>query len=56
MVSSKNSKIVSFGFLVIKNIVVFPARYKFPSKSISWVAFGSACSACCLLKPIALVL
>ena len=43
---------------VTKNIVVFafPDRARFPVKLICFIAFGSASSVCCLLKPIAIIL
>ena len=34
------------------NIVVFPARSRFPVKLICFFVFGLASSACCLLKPL----
>ena len=43
----KKSKIVSFVSSIMKNMVVFPPRSKFPVKLICWIAFGSASSACC---------
>ena len=42
----------SFAFSTMKNIAVFPARSRFPVKLIFCVVFGSAFSACCLLKSI----
>ena len=45
-----------FASSIIKNIVVFPALSKFAAKLICWIALGSASSACCLLKSIAIVL
>ena len=49
-------KIDSFTSSVIENIVVFPAQSRFPAKLICSIAFGSATSACCLLKLIAIIL
>ena len=36
----------------MKNIVVFPSRPRLPVKLICCIAFGLACGAFCLLKPI----
>ena len=45
---------VSFASSVMKNIVLLSCisshRFRFPVKSICCIAFGSALSACCLLK------
>ena len=49
-------KIVSFDYLVMKNIVVFPALSKFPVKLIFWFALGSVSKSCCLRKSIAIIL
>ena len=42
----------------MKNIVAFAigSRARFPVKLFCSIAFGSASNACCLLKPIAIVL
>ena len=39
---------------VMKDIVVFPDRSRFPVKLICFTPFGSASSALCLLKSIAI--
>ena len=51
-------KMVFFASSVMKNIVVFAIGYRarFPIKLICCIAFGSASSACCLLKSIAIIL
>ena len=46
---------VSFASSIMKNIVASAARSRFPVKLICFT-FGSASSACCLLKSIAIVL
>ena len=53
-VPCKKSKIVSFASSVMKRIVTSWSR--FPVKLICCIAFGSASSAFCLLKSIAIVL
>ena len=53
-VSCEKSKTVSFASSVMKNIVACCSR--FPVKLISCIAFGSASSACCIHKPIAIIL
>ena len=55
-VSYEKSKMVSFASSIIKDIVVFPAQSRFPVKLICCIAFGSASSAYCLLKSIAIIL
>ena len=40
----------------MKNIVGFPPQSRFPVKLTCCIAFGSASSACSLLKAIAIVL
>ena len=52
----KITRMVSFGFSVMKNIVVFPARSKFPVKLNCCITFGLASSAFCLFKFIAIKL
>lgn len=37
----------------MKNIVLFPLRWKFPVKLICWVTLGSALKACYLVESIA---
>ena len=54
MVPCEKSKIVSFPSSVMKNIV--PLFSRFPVKLICYIAFGSASSACFLLKSIATIL
>ena len=54
MVPCEKSKIVSFGSSVMKNIVLFPSRSKFPVKIICCIAFESVSSACCLIQSIAI--
>ena len=44
----KNSK----QFKLMENIVVTPVLYKFLVKCICCIAFGSASTACCLVKSI----
>ena len=56
IIPCQKSKIVSFTSSIMKNIVLFPAWSKFPVKAICCIAFGSASSACYLLKPIAIIL
>ena len=47
---------VSFDSPIMKNIVAFLARSRFPVKLICSITFGSASSDSCLLKSIAIVL
>ena len=47
---------LSFASSIMKTIVVFPATSRFPVRLICCIAFGSASSACCLLKSIAIIL
>ena len=49
-------KTVYFASLIMKNIVAPAARFKFPVKLIFCFAFGSASSACDVLKSIATIL
>ena len=51
-VPCKKSKIVSFAFSKMQNIVVFPFCSRFSVKLTFSNAFGSASSAFCLLSPI----
>ena len=37
---------------IMRNIVLFPFRFKFPVNLIWSIVFGSVSSACCLLKSI----
>ena len=50
------SKMISFDSLIIKNFVVFQDRSRFPVKLICCIGFGSASSACCFLKFVAIIL
>ena len=52
----EKSKMVSFAASMMKNIVCPSARSKFFVKLIYCNAFGSASSACCLLKYIGIIL
>ena len=52
----EKSKMVSFAFSTTKNIFAFPFWSRFAVKVICCIAFGSASSACCLLKFIAIIL
>ena len=47
---------VSFGSSIPKNIVAPATRSKFPVKVICCTTFGSASSAYCLIKSIAIIL
>ena len=55
-VPCEKSKMVSFASSIMKNIFVFPSQFRFAVKWICCLAFGSAPSACCLLKSIAIIL
>ena len=55
-VPCEKSKMVSFASSIMKNIVAPAAQSRFPVKLICCIAFGSASSACCLLKSIAIIL
>lgn len=50
----RKSKIFSVTFLIMKNIVVFAARFRFPVKLVRCVTFEPAFSASCLLRSIAI--
>ena len=52
----EKSKMVSFTSLIVKKIVAPSSRSIFPVKLICYIASGSASSACCLLKSIAIIL
>ena len=52
----ERSRMVYFASSVMKNIVISPARSRFPVKLIGSIAFRSASSACCLLKPVAVII
>ena len=51
-VPSKKPKIVSFTSSRTEIIVVFPAHFRFPVKSIYCIPSGSSSSACCLLRSV----
>ena len=55
-VACEKSKAVCFATSIVKNIAAPTARAKFPAKLICCITFGSASSACCLLKSIAIEL
>ena len=48
MIPFEKSKTVSLASPIMKNICVFPFRFRFPVKLICCIAFGSASSFCCL--------
>ena len=52
----KKSKIVSFASSVMKYIGVCTSHSRFSVKLVCCIAFGSASSACCLFKSIAIIL
>ena len=52
----KNLKWLLFASSIMKNIVVFPVRSRFPVKLIFSIVLGSGCSACYLLESIAIKL
>ena len=49
-------KIVCFTSSMMKNIFVFPSQSRLVVELICCIAFGSASSACCLLKFVAIIL
>ena len=51
-VPCEKSKMVSFASSIMKNIAAPAVQSRFPVKLICCIAFGSASSACCLLKSI----
>ena len=55
-VRCEKSKMVSFASPIMKNIVAFSSRSRFPVKLICCIAFGSTSSAYYLLKSIAIIL
>ena len=55
-VPCEKSKVVSFASSIMKNIGLFPRRSRFAVKLTLCIASGSASSACCLLKYIAIIL
>ena len=55
-VPCEKSKMVKFASSVMKNIVAPSVRFRFSVKLVYYIAFGSASSACCLLKSIAMIL
>ena len=52
----EKSKTVSFTSSIMKNITLLFASFRFSVKLICCIAFGSASSAYCLLKSIAIIL
>ena len=50
----EKSKMVSFTFPIMKNINLLLLPFRFSVKLICCIAFGSASSACCLRKSIAI--
>ena len=56
MADCEKSKMVSFASSIMKNIVVISSHSRFQVRLICCIAFSSAPSACCLLKPIAIIL
>ena len=52
----EKSKMVSFASSIMKNIVVLLSWSRSPEKLNYYIAFGSAWSAFCLLKFIAIIL
>ena len=54
--SSLKSRMISFTTWMMRNIVVFPARSRFPAKFICCMAFRSILRANCLLRSIAISL
>ena len=50
------SKMISFTSSIMKNINLSLLPYRFPVKLVCYIAFGSASSACCLLKFISIIL
>ena len=55
-VPCEKSKALSFASSIMKTIVAPSARSTFPVKLISYIAFGSASSDCCLLVIIKLII
>ena len=55
-VRCEKSKIVFFASSIMKNIVAFSSRSRFPVKLNCCIAFGSTSSAYYLLKSIAIIL
>ena len=55
-VPCEKSKMVSFAFSIMQNIIASSSRSRFPVKLICCIALGSASSACCLLKSIVTIL
>ena len=55
-VPCEKSKTVSFASSIMKNIVAPSAQSRFPVILIFCITFRPPSSACCLLKPIAIIL
>ena len=55
-VPCEKPKTVSFGYSIMKNIVVFLTHARFPVKLICSIVFGSESSVCCLLTSFAIIL
>ena len=55
MVLFEKSKMVSVAFIIMEDMVLFPARSRFPLKTICCFAFESASSSCYLLQSIAII-
>ena len=47
---------IFFASSIMKKVIVFPSQFRFPLKLICYIAFGSASSACFLLKSMAIIL
>ena len=55
-VPCESCKMVSFTSSIMKNIVVFSSRSRFPENLVCCLAFGSVSTACYLLEPITISL
>ena len=56
MVPSEKSNLISLASSIMKNVVsAFPSQARFPVKLFFCIPFGSASSACCLLKSVAII-
>ena len=56
IVPCEKPKIISFASSIMKNNIAPSSQSRFPVKLICCIAFGSALSACCLRKSIAIIL
>ena len=54
-ITCEKSKMVSFTFSIVKNIILSFLPLRFPVKLIYCIAFGSTSSACCLLKSTVII-